>query len=67
MGAVNTKVLIDKITALPPEQVEEVEAFVDAITDRRRDRALAQAAAATSAPSFAVVWNNPEDDVYDDL
>jgi hypothetical protein len=32
-----------------------------------QERALTQAAAAASAPAFAQVWNNPEDDVYDAL
>jgi hypothetical protein len=30
-------------------------------------RALTRAAAATSEPAFAAIWNNPEDDVYDAL
>jgi PHD/YefM family antitoxin component YafN of YafNO toxin-antitoxin module len=30
-------------------------------------RALVRAGAEVSAPAFAAVWNNPEDDVYDAL
>ncbi|PZO22746.1 MAG: hypothetical protein DCF25_02200 [Leptolyngbya foveolarum] len=32
-----------------------------------QDAVLVQAAAKLSEPSFASVWNNPEDDVYNDL
>jgi hypothetical protein len=30
-----------------------------------REQGLARAAAALSAPAFAEIWSNPEDDVYD--
>ena len=59
------KSLIDKIKALPPDHLPEVEAFVDDITAHAQSRALSRASAAASAPAFAEVWNNPEDDVYD--
>ncbi len=59
--------LIDKIKALPPEKLPEVEEFVDALAGRDTDAALARAASAASEPSFAAVWENPEDAVYDDL
>ena len=59
--------LIGKISALPPARQAEVEDFVDFIASRDSDRALARAAATASAPAFAAVWNNPEDDVYDAL
>jgi hypothetical protein len=57
--------LIHKISALPRERQAEVEDFVDFIAMKDGERALTRAAAATSAPAFAAVWNNPEDDVYD--
>jgi len=59
--------LIDKIDALPPERVAEVEDFVDFIASREQGRALVRAAMKASEPSFARVWDNPEDDVYDAL
>jgi len=59
--------LIEMIQALPPERIAEVEDFVAFITAREQERALTRAAAASSAPAFAVVWNNPEDDAYDAL
>lgn len=59
--------LIHKISALPRERQAEVEDFVDFIAMKDGERALTRAATATSAPAFAAVWNNPEDDVYDAL
>lgn len=61
------KSLIDKIKALPPDNIPEVEEFVDGIAARAQSSALSRAAAAASAPVFAELWNNPEDDVYDAL
>ena len=59
--------LIDKIKALPPERLDEVEDFVDFIASREQERSLARATAATSAAGFGKIWSNPEDDVYDEL
>jgi len=63
----DTRVLFEKIQALPAERIAEVEDFVDFIASRTRDHALAKAASAASASSFAKIWENPEDDVYDAL
>lgn len=63
----DTRALIDKITGLPSERLAEVEDFVDFLRQRDRDQALTRAATAASAPAFAAVWDNPEDDVYDAL
>ncbi len=59
--------LMDKIKALPPERIAEVEDFVDFIRVRVQERALTRAATTASVPTFAAIWNNPEDDVYDAL
>jgi hypothetical protein len=63
----DTKALVAKIEALPAERIAEIEDFVDFIRLREQERALTRAAAATSAPVFAAIWSNPEDDVYDAL
>jgi len=63
----NTQALLEKIQALPVERIAEVEDFVDFIAAREQDRSLVRAATATSAPAFAAIWNNPEDDAYDAL
>ena len=61
------RTLIDKIEALPLERMAEVEDFVDFIGQREQDRALGRATSNASLPSFAKVWNNPDDDAYDAL
>ena len=57
--------LIEKINTLPTNRIAEVEDFVDFIRQRDQDRSLVRAARAASAPAFAAVWSNPEDDAYD--
>ena len=61
----NTQALMEKIQALPPERLSEVEDFVDFIRLREQERTLTRAASAASAPAFAAIWNNPDDDAYD--
>lgn len=61
------QVLIEKINTLPMDRLAEVEDFVDFLRLRDQDRAITRAASAASAPAFAAVWNNPEDDAYDAL
>ena len=65
--SINPKSLIEKIKALPDEHLVAVEDFVDFIAARAQDRALAHAAASASAPAFAKVWDNPDDDAYNAL
>lgn len=59
------KALIDKIKQLPPQRMAEVEDFVDFLRAREDEQRLAQAAAKASVPSFAKVWDNDDDAVYD--
>ena len=63
----NTQTLMQKIQALPVERIAEVEDFVEFIAAREQERSLTRAAGAVSAPAFAAIWNNPEDDAYDAL
>jgi len=63
----NIEPLIVKIQALPVERIAEIEDFVEFITVREQERSLTRAASAASAPAFAAIWNNPEDDAYDAL
>jgi hypothetical protein len=65
--AANAQNLIEKIKALPAERVAEIEDFVDFIRLREQEQTLTRAATAASAPAFAAIWNNPEDDAYDAL
>jgi hypothetical protein len=59
--------LTKKMQALSSHQLAEVEEFVESLQGWEQNRALSRAASALSEPSFATIWNNPEDDVYDDL
>jgi hypothetical protein len=61
----DTQALMEKILALPIERIAEVEDFVEFIAAREQERSLTRAAGASSAPAFAAIWNNPEDDAYD--
>lgn len=63
----DAQVLIEKIRALPAERIAEVEDFVEFMLAREQERRLTRDAAAASAPTFAAIWNNPDDDVYDAL
>ena len=59
------KLLIDKIKQLPPQRKAEVEDFVDFLRAREDERRLTDAATQASHASFAAVWDNDEDAVYD--
>jgi hypothetical protein len=63
----NVHNLVQKIQALPPERIAEIEDFVAFIAAREAARALTGAAAAASAPAFARFWDNQEDSAYDAL
>ena len=60
------KELLEKIKSLPPEKIAEVIDFVDFLA-HKDDRLLVLAATKTSEPSFAAVWDNPDDAEYDNL
>jgi len=59
--------LIEKIQALPPERIAEVEDFVEFVALREQERALTRAAAAASEPVLAAIWDNEDDAIYDAL
>jgi hypothetical protein len=61
----NTKALIKKIEALPPERIAEIVDFVDFLRQREEARALRRDFMAASEPAFARLWDNPQDSIYD--
>jgi hypothetical protein len=63
----NAQALLQQIQALPPERIAEIEDFVAFIAAREETRALTRAAAATSTQAFAAIWDNPDDDAYNEL
>ncbi len=69
MGIPNRKEkdLVEKIRALPPNKVAEVEDFIDFLQMRDTDRRLTQAASRLSEDAFHQVWENSDDAEYDNL
>ncbi len=63
----NGQALLRRIEALPPERIAEIEDFVAFIAEREGARARISDAAAASAPAFAAIWDNPDDDAYNEL
>ena len=61
------KILIEKIRTLSPDKVTEVIDFVDFLTHKGSERRLVQSANRLAEPAFKKIWDNPEDDVYDNL
>lgn len=59
--------LIEKILQLPPTRLAEVVDFVDFLRSRENEQTLVHAAAQASTASFAAVWDNDADAVYDAL
>lgn len=67
MTANHIRELVDKLGSLPPERIAEVEDFIDFIKHREQDQQLTRAATTTAERSFAKVWDNQSDAVYDQL
>ncbi len=59
--------LVNKLEALPPERLAEVEDFIDFLRERDQDGRLRRNCAQASEAAFAKVWDNGEDAVYDEL
>ncbi len=59
--------LLEKLRVLPPDRVHEVEDFIDFLRMTDEDKRLSRAASKLSENSFAAVWDNSEDSVYDQL
>ena len=59
--------LTEKIRSLTPDQLAEVEDFVEFLRLRAQERNLSRAASVLSDPAFQAVWSNSEDDAYDAL
>jgi hypothetical protein len=65
--AAQEEVLLEKIRALPPEKVAEVEDFVDFLRQRDGDRQLSRAATQLAEGAFQEIWDNQDDGDYDRL
>lgn len=67
MNSHQEKILIDKIRTLSPDKIAEVENFVDFLNQKNRERQLLHASNKLAEDSFRKVWDNSEDDAYDNL
>ena len=59
--------VMQKLSHLSPEKLNEVDNFIDFIQERDHDRRLRQATMKASEEAFSKVWDNDEDAAYDDL
>ena len=67
MNNPNEQALLEKLKALPPERIAEVEDFVDFLRTRGDAQQFTRAAATAAEPAFKKVWDNPDDAAYDRL
>lgn len=63
----NKETIINKLDALPINQLKEVEDFIDFLCYKNQQHSLTQEAMKLSEASFRRVWDNEEDSVYDQL
>ncbi len=59
--------VLEKLEHLPPERLTEVEDFIDFLHQRDQDQRLRKGYAHASEASFAKIWDNDDDAVYDRL
>ena len=59
--------VIQKLQALAPNRLNEVEDFIDFLSQRDSDRQLTRAAMAVSEPALHALWDNADDAKYDKL
>jgi len=59
--------LIGKIRNLLPEKISEVNAFVKILNQKQEYLEQIRTRGKLFEPLFTDIWNNPEDDVYDQL
>ncbi|MCP4278302.1 MAG: toxin-antitoxin system, antitoxin component, Xre family protein [Gammaproteobacteria bacterium] len=59
--------VVQKLQALTPNRINEVEDFIDFLSQRDSDRQLTQAAMNTSETALNIVWDNTNDAEYDKL
>lgn len=59
--------VVEKLRALSPERVTEVEDFIDFLKQRDEDRQLTRAAMRATEPVLEKIWDNADDAGYDKL
>jgi hypothetical protein len=61
------RLILKKIRMLPPDKIAEIADFVDFISQKDQERQLRKAAGKMAEDTFKKVWDNSEDDVYNQL
>lgn len=59
--------VVQKLQALMPNRIDEVEDFIDFLSQRDMDRQLTKAAKTVSEAQLNTLWDNPYDAEYDKL
>ena len=67
MEAQHIEQVVQKLEALAPNRIDEVEEFIDFLSQRDTDQQLTQAAMAASESTLSEIWNNDDDAEYDQL
>lgn len=67
MEAQHIEQVVQKLEALAPNRIDEVEDFIDFLSQRDTDQQLTQAAMAASESTLSTIWNNDDDAEYDQL
>jgi hypothetical protein len=67
LNSQHEQVIVEKLRALPPERIAEVEDFVDFLQTHTEAQQLTRAAAKLAESTFSKVWDNESDADYDRL
>ncbi|NKB63531.1 MAG: DUF2281 domain-containing protein [Gammaproteobacteria bacterium] len=59
--------VVQKLQALPPNRINEVEDFIDFLRHRESDLQLTQVAMEASGATLQGLWENADDAAYDRL
>ncbi|TAO03282.1 MAG: toxin-antitoxin system, antitoxin component, Xre family protein [Phormidium sp. SL48-SHIP] len=58
--------IVEKLRKIPPDNLHEIENFIDFLSLRYQDRQLVEASKRLSSPDFQDIWDNDEDASYDE-
>ena len=59
--------VVQKLLALTPNRIDEVEDFIDFLGQRDTDKQLTRTAMTVSESGLNMLWDNPDDAEYDKL
>jgi hypothetical protein len=59
--------LMEKVKKLSLKQIQQVEKFIDSLSQENTDKQLTLVSTKLSESAFNKIWDNPEDADYDNL